>query len=379
MKRRFNDTSLPPDNSDPNTPNHNVSEVPLSIRSHESQQRRDTSKLYWQQRQQRINTFYNCKWRREERRTRELEKEYDSIHKFLLFNFILANDTRAVHTILKQKRNLDLRLTGHDVKNYLNGCPGPNILCEDRYRTLFRLCLRDMMHHRLRIARHVCYKFLNKSVLDKGDDEEDCQADFSDCPAELYNYSQSWDMDYLHDFVNNYTNDPEKDVCYPDVNLLELACVLCRIYNSTDIVAFILKKTSSFHKGDLHVITCNPSVNSDCITQLLQWWSSIYVLQGNYEHNYDRLMNYGGLPPIQHKIRRRITNTKPFIRLRAQLSSSIITFFDACQSDSEYPLCDSEKDATLSKITTFFQGMSKTMAIKNSCVFRICLQYNEYK
>ena len=306
------------------------------------------------EREERERQLKKERMERLEKEKRELE--YMKIHKFLLFNFILANDTHAMSTILHQNCDTDMRLTSEDIDNYLNDDPFQSILGVHRYRALFQSCLKDMLDHRLRLARHRCYKFLNKSDLAAISRRfyelkycnrlckhymEASYKEQSFCPAELYAVGNMlYRGIYLQPFIDNYPNYPDKYLSDTSFNLtlLELACVLCKTYKSTAMVELILS-VIKVDENDLHVIVCNPSVNNEAIAQLLK---SKPCHDGSELHD--------------------------------ALSSSIIAYFDACQNDPKDPLGHSDTDTTLSKIKTLFQGAGKAIHIKNSYLFRICMQ-----
>ena len=90
--------------------------------------------------------------------------------KFLLFNFILANDTHEGQAILNDKGGIsltenDMMLTCKDIEQYLNDCPVISMQCLEKYRVLFQSCLDDMCNHRLRLARHVIFQLVNRRDL----------------------------------------------------------------------------------------------------------------------------------------------------------------------------------------------------------------------
>ena len=345
-------------------------------------------------------------------RNQESKSEYESIHKFLLFNFILANDIDAARNILKRNCGTDITLTGNDIKAYLSDVSS-NILSVAPYRDLFRSCLRDMLDHRLRITRHYYFGSFNKGNFTQN---ERGDTDTSGYAAMLYKCLR--DKSNCEHFINNYPDNPVKndiDRINIPITLLELACVLSSKYNSTDMIDIILSMASTFKEDVLHVIVCNPSVNNDTVARLLESWPHVC-------RERDREVNFEVLPPIvyhdrdyrevysdvlpppvyrDHEYREVNSDVSPlqcrdrdyreayndeynmrtsdpydkrFHRLHVELSSSIIAYFDACQNDPEDPLCDHDKTTTLSKIKRFFRNTAKAIEVRNSCVFKVCVQ-----
>ena len=261
---------------------------------------------------------------REARKIQELEKEYDSIHRFLLFNFILANDTHAVRTILKQKYKMDMTLAGNDLENYLKDTPpfgsSNSILSVDRFRTLFRSCLRAMQDHRDKLKR-------------------------LSLPLQETNERQNY-----------------------DINLLELASILCDTFESTDMLVLILKNRQYENfKEYVSIAICNPAVNKNAVAQLLSYSFNHY---GKFYGNMTKLSDL--LVQIQQN-----RCVRYFMGYVYEYASALIfAYFQRRQNDAEVPFTHQDMISTKSKIKRFFDIPRKAIEERNSSVFKMCSAEN---
>ena len=172
---------------------------------------------------------------------RKPEMNPKDLQKFLLFNFILANDTHEVRAILESKgqktmTDPDMILTGSDIETYRKDSQFISTLGVEKYRVLFQSCLEDIRVHRLRLARHKLFGFVNKRDL-TGDEsyygDDIMIVDSSNTCSILYGSLPK--AKRLRSFTGlyqrnqwKYTLPKEKDPYFDSITLLELASVLCK-------------------------------------------------------------------------------------------------------------------------------------------------------
>ena len=203
-----------------------------------------------------------------------------------------------------------MTLSNDDLESYLNDIPpfgsNINILSVDRFRTLFRSCLKDMRDHRDTLKR-------------------------LSLPHQETNRSKTY-----------------------DINLLELASILCDTFQSTDMLELILPNCQRDNfKEYVSIAICNPAVNNEAVAQML-----LYVKQKRNEY-IKMMLKY---------------HANYFLNIYEYASSLIFAYFHRRQTNTDVLFTHQDMTSTKTKIKRFFNTPRKAIKERNSSVFKVCFE-----